>query len=133
MTSNDALKMCKIKSSPMSEAVVERSVTVTISMSWHAHAASKLVTNSSCRLLQGFPDKISGMQYFKEILKAVDQATLCPEILIQNLWSCSKGITLFPSWMLQLFDTHNARYCVNEMEGFQSGVKSVVTLDRLYE
>ena len=78
MASNDDLQMCKMKSSPMSGAVVERSVTVTINMSWQVHAASKLVTNSSCRLLQSFPDRISGMRCFKEILKAVDQATLCP-------------------------------------------------------
>ena len=115
----------------MSEAVVERSVTVIINISWHTHAASKLVTNSSCRLLQGFPDKISGMQCFKEILKAVDQATLCPGNPDPEFVELFKG-----NHTVSFLDVTTIRHSQCEvlckrMEAFQRGVETVVTIDRL--
>ena len=62
----------------MSEAVAERSVTVSVNMSWHAHAARKLVTRANCQFLERAPNRISGIQCLNDILQTVQKATLCP-------------------------------------------------------
>ena len=79
MVDNDAgIYFYKIRTGQMTQPVVARSVTISITMSWHAYAVGKLLTRECCQLLSTFPDKILDATSVTEIIDAVDSAQLCP-------------------------------------------------------
>ena len=59
----------------MSQPVVDRSITINVSMSWYAHAVGKLLTHATCHM---FPEKILTVANVKAIIEAIDRAQICP-------------------------------------------------------
>ena len=72
------IHLYKIKMGQISQPVIERSVSINVSMSWHAHAMGKLLTHATCQLLRMFPQRISSIAIVKEIADAIDRAHICP-------------------------------------------------------
>lgn len=67
---SECMQLCRMKLAPIYEAVVGwtassaayKSVTVPISMAWHAHASRNLAMGGNYHLLEQFPHKISGIE-----------------------------------------------------------------------
>ena len=58
------------KIAPMSQATVERPVTVNMDMSWHVHITGKLATNS--KLFEGFPHHLKEKDQLHKILHCLE-------------------------------------------------------------
>ena len=61
---------------PMSQAKVERSITVNTDMSWHVHVAGKLVSTN--KVLKEFPSRVSDVKCLQHMMQCVERAHLCP-------------------------------------------------------
>ena len=61
-----------------SQPAIERSVSINVSMCWHAHAMGKLLTHATCQLLSTFPQRILNIAMVTEIVDAIDRAHICP-------------------------------------------------------
>ena len=67
-----------VKVAPMSQAKVERSITVNTDMSWHVHIAGKLVPIATNKVLRDFPCRISEVKCLQRIMECVERAHICP-------------------------------------------------------
>ena len=67
-----------MKVSPMSQAKVERSVTVNNDMSWHLHFAGRLVEISANNVLKELPLHINKLKDLQDIVHCVERAHVCP-------------------------------------------------------
>ena len=67
-----------MKVSPMSQAKVERSVTVNNDMSWHVLVAGRLVEISANNVLKEFPCHINKLKDLHDIVHCVERSHVCP-------------------------------------------------------
>ena len=67
-----------VKVALMSQAKVERSITVNTDMSWHVHIAGKLAPVATNKLLRDFPCRISEVERLQRIMECVEKAHVCP-------------------------------------------------------
>ena len=72
------IHLYKIKMGQTSQPAIERSVSINVSMCWHAHAMGKLLTHATCQLLSTFPQRILNIAMVTEIVDAIDRAHICP-------------------------------------------------------
>ena len=78
MYSASSIQLCMVKVAPMSQAKVERSITVNTDMSWHVHIAGKLVPIATNKVLRDFPCRISEVKCLQSIMECVVRAHICP-------------------------------------------------------
>ena len=71
-----SIQLCMMKVSPMSQAKVERSITVNTDMSRHVHVAGKLVSTN--KVLKEFPSRVSDVKCLQHMMQCVERAHLCP-------------------------------------------------------
>jgi len=76
--SGSSIQLCMVKVAPMSQAKVERSITVNTDMSWHVHIAGKLVPIATNKVLRDFPCRISEVKCLQRIMECVERAHICP-------------------------------------------------------
>ena len=70
MYSASSFQLCMMKVAPMSQAKVERSITVNTDLSWYVHIAGKLAATTN-KVLKEFPSYISDVKCLQHIMHFV--------------------------------------------------------------
>ena len=116
--SPSSIQLCLVKVAPMSQAKIERSITVNTSMSWHVHIAGKLVAVATNRVLKEFPGYIPDIKCLQHIMQCVEMAHICPgnpqpefvEIANKRCGSSASGKVAFVDSEVEVMDINGRMY-----------------------